>query len=135
MLKKIIVIASFALIGWGICGAIISIGRSVTTMETTLIVHAIAVPIVFGVLSFFYHRFFHFTRPVQTGLIFMGLAIILDAGIIAPFAEKSYSMFSSILGTWIPFGLIFLATLLVGSLTLQAGKNRRSIPVLRKTVR
>ena len=114
MLKKIIVVAVFALIGWGICGAIISIGRSVTNMANTLIIHAIAVPIVFGVLSFLYHRFFHYTRPLYTGLIFMGLAIILDALIIAPFAEKSYAMFASVLGTWIPFGLIFLATYLVG---------------------
>ncbi len=119
MLKKIFVIAIFGLIGWGLCGAIIGIGRSVTTMETTLIIHVIAVPIVFGVLSFFYHRYFHFTEPIQTGLIFMGMAILLDAGIIAPFAEKSFAMFASILGTWIPFGLIFLATYLVGRLTLQ----------------
>jgi hypothetical protein len=114
MLKKIIVIAIFALVGWGICGAIISVGRSVTSMANTLIIHAIAVPIVFGVLSFLYHHFFHYTRPLHTGLIFMGSAMLLDAAIIAPFAEKSYAMFASLLGTWIPFGLIFLATYWVG---------------------
>ncbi len=126
MLKRIFVITIFGLIGWGLCGAIIGIGRSVTTMETTLMIHAIAVPIVFGILSFFYHHYFHYTRPVQTGLIFMGMAIMLDAGIIAPFAEKSYAMFASILGTWIPFGSIFLATYLVGRLTLQ------TFPIQRK---
>jgi len=127
MVKKVVVIAVFALIGWGICGAIINIGRKITTVENTLIIHAIAVPIVFGLLSFLYHRFFHFTQPVQTGLIFMISAIALDAGIIAPFAEKSYAMFTSILGSWIPFGSIFIATYLVGSLTLQTLGNRRKI--------
>ncbi len=131
MLKKILVIAAFALIGWGLCGAIIGIGRSLTTMETTLIIHAIAVPIVFGVLSFFYHRYFHYTRPEQTGLIFMLSAMLLDAGIIAPFAEKSYAMFTSILGTWIPFGLIFLATYLVGYLTLQARHSQQNVAASR----
>ncbi len=121
MLKKIVVIAIFALVGWGICGAIINIGRSTIGVEATLIVHAIAVPIVFGILSFLYHRYFHYTQPAQTGLIFMLSAMLLDAGIIAPFAEKSYAMFTSILGTWIPFGLIFLATYLVGRFTQPAG--------------
>lgn len=63
MLKKVCVIAVFALIGWGICGAIINIGRGTIGTDATLIVHAIAVPIVFGALSFLYHRYFHYTRP------------------------------------------------------------------------
>jgi hypothetical protein len=127
MLKKILVIAIFGLIGWGICGAIINIGRSTIGTDATLIVHAILVPIVFGILSFLYHRFFHYTRPVITGVIFMLLAMLLDAGIIAPLAEKSFVMFTSILGTWIPFGLIFLATYLVGMLTVQPRGNPGSI--------
>jgi hypothetical protein len=127
MLKKILVIAIFALIGWGICGAIINIGRSTIGTDATLIVHAILVPIVFGILSIIYHRYFHYTRPAITGLIFMLSAMILDAGIIAPLAEKSYVMFTSILGTWIPFGLIFLATFLVGFLTVRASILHNSI--------
>ncbi len=129
MLKKIIVIAIFALIGWGICGAMINIGRSTIGMDATLIVHAIAVPIVFGALSFLYHRYFHYTRPALTGLIFMLSAMLLDGGIIAPFAEKSFAMFASILGSWIPFGLIFLATYLVGRLTLQIMPAQRKVAV------
>ncbi len=128
MLKKILVIALFGLIGWGICGGIIAVGRSLTTMETTLIIHAIAVPIVFGVLSWIYHRYFHYTRPLQTGLIFMGMAMALDAGVIAPFAERSFAMFSSILGTWIPFGLIFLASTTVGWITIRTMKAQKTLP-------
>ncbi len=128
MLKKVLVIAIFGLIGWGICGAIINIGRKLVGTPTTLIIHAIAVPIVFGILSFLYHRYFHYTRPLQTGLIFTGMAILLDAGIIAPLAERSYAMFASLLGTWIPFGLIFLATIAAGSIAHRAVGKRQSIP-------
>lgn len=127
MLKKVCVIAVFALIGWGICGAIINIGRGTIGTDATLIVHAIAVPIVFGALSFLYHRYFHYTRPALTGLIFMLSAMLLDGGIIAPFAEKSYAMFTSILGTWIPFGLIFLATFLVGCFTQPARQMQQNL--------
>jgi len=45
--------------------------------------------------------------------------MLLDASIIAPFAEKSFAMFASVLGTWIPFGLIFFATYLVELLSIE----------------
>jgi hypothetical protein len=114
MVKKIIIILVFALIGWGLCGAIIGIGRSVTSMDNTLIIHAVGAPIIFAGLSWLYYARFHFTSPLQTAAIFLGVVILMDAGVIAPFAEKSYAMFTSILGTWIPFALIFFSTLLVG---------------------
>jgi len=112
--KKALVVFVFALIGWGLCGAIIGIGRSITTIENTLIIHAIGVPVIFGALSWIYFTWFHYTSPLQTALIFLGFAILMDGGIIAPFSEKSFAMFSSILGTWIPFALIFASTYLVG---------------------
>jgi hypothetical protein len=113
-IRQILVLLTFALIGWGICGAIIGIGRSLTSMQNTLVIHAVAVPIVFGGLSWLYFRFFGYTSALPTALFFTGLAIFLDATVIALLVEKSYAMFGSILGTWIPFGLIFLATYLVG---------------------
>ena len=50
-MKKIIIIIIHMLIGWGLCGSIIGIGRQVTSMQNTLIIHAIGVPIIFGMLS------------------------------------------------------------------------------------
>ena len=110
-----LVLLAFGLVGWGICGAIIGIGRSLTSMQNTLIIHALAVPVVFGALAWLYFRFFGYTSALETALFFTGLAILMDATVIALLVEKSYAMFGSILGTWIPFGLIFLATFLVGT--------------------
>jgi hypothetical protein len=124
-IRQALVLLVFALLGWGICGAIIGIGRSLTSMQNTLIIHALAVPIVFGGLAWLYFRFFGYTTALQTALCFTGLAIFLDATIIALLVEKSYAMFASILGTWIPFGLIFLATYLLG---LIVAANRDKAP-------
>ena len=112
--RQALALIIFALIGWGICGAIIGIGRSLTSMQNTLVIHAVAVPLVFGGLSWLYFKFFGYTSALQTALFFTGMAIFLDATVIALLVEKSFAMFSSILGTWIPFTLIFLATYLVG---------------------
>lgn len=119
MFKKIAVLLIHGLIGWGLCGATIAIGRSLTTMETTLIIHAIAAPTFFALLTWFYTTRFHYTTPLQTAFIFLGIVMLMDAGVIAPFAEKSYAMFASLLGTWIPFTLIFASTYVTGWLVTR----------------
>jgi hypothetical protein len=113
-IKKAAVIFAHAIVGWGLCGAIIGIGRNITTMDNTLIIHAIGVPIIFGLLSLLYFSKFHYTTPLQTAGIFVSFAILMDFFVIAMFVEKSFVMFASILGTWIPFALIFLTPYLVG---------------------
>jgi hypothetical protein len=122
MVKKSFILLIHGLIGWGLCGALIGIGRSVTSMDNTLVIHAIAVPIIFGVISWIYFSKFHYTTPLQTAFIFLGIIVLMDGGIIAPFAEKSFAMFSSLLGTWIPFALIFGSTYLVGWLKTRGNK-------------
>jgi peptidoglycan biosynthesis protein MviN/MurJ (putative lipid II flippase) len=122
-IKKIAVLFAHGLVGWAACGAIIGIFRSITSMENTLIIHAIGVPVIFGLLSLLYFSKFNYTTPMQTAVFFFSFAILMDVFVIAIFVEKSFAMFASILGTWIPFALIFLSTYLVGSYTLQ--KKRR----------
>ena len=123
-LRKLGILVLHALFGWGICGMIIAIGRNTTSMENTLFIHAIAVPIVFGTLSWVYFSKFNHWAPLPAASIFLIVPLALDAGIVAPFAEKSYVMFGSLLGTWIPFALIFGSTFLVGVIVNQRGRTR-----------
>ena len=51
---------------------------------------------------------------MQTAAAFLGVVVFLDLFLVAPVFEKNYAMFSSVLGTWIPFALIFGATYLAG---------------------
>jgi hypothetical protein len=118
------IIAAHALVAWALCGAIIAIGRQLWTMETTLIVHAIGVPIVFIFVSLIYFTYFSYTTPLQTATIFTLSAILLDLVVVASIIEKSYEMFSSLIGTWIPFGLMFLTTYLMGTLIEKRKASR-----------
>ncbi len=45
-----------------------------------------------------------------------GLVITLDAVVVAPIFERSYAMFRSLVGTWLPFALILVASLAAGIL-------------------
>lgn len=87
-IKKWLILFAHGLAGWALCGAIIGIGRSVTSMENTLVIHAAGVPVIFGIISWVYHRKFHYTGPAVTALVFTLLAITMDAGLVAPVFEK-----------------------------------------------
>ena len=118
------IIAAHALVAWILCGAIVIVGREIWSIETTLIVHAIGVPIVFIFVSLIYFTYFSYTTPLQTATIFTLSAIFLDLVLVASIIEKSYEMFSSLIGTWIPFGLMFLTTYLIGSLIARRKADR-----------
>jgi hydrogenase-4 membrane subunit HyfE len=103
------------LIGWALCGAVIGIGYSVTSQENTLIVHAIVAPIIFASLTLLYFRKVDHSSPFNTALTFTAIIITMDFFVSGLLIQGSLSMFSSILGTWIPFAEIFSATYLAGT--------------------
>ncbi len=108
------VIVARAVVGWAYCGVIIGVGQQFLSIHTTLVLHAIGAPLGFALISLFYYRRYAFTSPLQTAAAFLAVVVVLDLFLVAPAFEKSYAMFSSVLGTWIPFALIFAATYLTG---------------------
>jgi len=116
---KLVMLLAHAFAGWMLCAAIIGIGLQVTTVENTLIAHAIGVPIIFAILSFMYFRGFNYTTPLQTAFVFLVFAIVMDFFVVALLVQKSFAMFASVLGTWIPFALIFASTYVTGLYTTR----------------
>ena len=112
--KKLFIIVNHAFIGWVMCAAIMGIGMQIFSMKTTLIIHAIGGPVGFLILSLIYFKNFNYTSPLQTATIFIGFIIFMDFFLIALLIKKSFAMFKSPLGTWIPFALIFLVTFITG---------------------
>jgi hypothetical protein len=110
--KNLLLLAFLALVGWVLCGATMGIGRTLMTLQTTLIVHAIAAPVFFSLLSLAYARSYALPGPWGIALFFTGFVILLDVAVVAPMLERSFAMFGSIPGTWLPFALIFAASYL-----------------------
>jgi hypothetical protein len=113
------ILIAHAVVGWALCGATIDMARKITTLRDALVIHAVATPIIFAIVSSVYFGLFGGIRPATTAAIFVVIVVSLDALVIAPLIEKSFGMFHSFLGTWLPFALIFLATWLTGSLTAR----------------
>ena len=113
-LKQTIILLVHAFVGWALCATTMGIGMAVTSLENTLIIHAVAAPIFFAGVSLVYFTRFNYTRPLATALIFVGFVMAVDFLVVALLINKSLEMFTSLLGTWIPFGLIFISTYVTG---------------------
>jgi hypothetical protein len=123
-IQKLAIIFVHALIGWALCAATMGIGMKLTSMQNILIIHAIGAPIYFASVSSVYFTRFHYTRPMTTALIFVGFVMIVDFLLVALVINRSLAMFESLLGTWIPFALIFASTYLTGLVITRKAPSR-----------
>jgi hypothetical protein len=114
MAGKVVIILKHAFIVWAICGAIMGIGMGVMDLNKIILIHAIAAPVVAGLISLLYFKKFNYTSPLLTAFIFLAFVMFMDFFIVALLIMKSFEMFRSISGTWIPFVLIFISTFLTG---------------------
>lgn len=112
--NKIMIILIHACAGWILCAAVMGIGMGVTSQYNAMVIHALAAPFIFVALSFIYFSKFDYTTPLHTAIVFLGFVVFMDFFLVALLILGSLDMFKSILGTWIPFLLIFLSTYLTG---------------------
>jgi len=103
-----------ALVIWAACAATMGIGRAATSMETTLVIHAVAAPIFAVAVSAFYFRRYPYTPPLLTACVVLAFLALVDFFLVALVMLRSLDMFRSFLGTWLPFLLIFAATAATG---------------------
>ena len=59
--KKALIILIHAFVGGGLCGATIGIGKNLTSIEITLVLHAIGAPIFFAIIALIYFKNFNLT--------------------------------------------------------------------------
>jgi hypothetical protein len=115
---------TWAIAGWALCAAVMGFGTSLTSLENTLIVHALAAPLIFGVLAVGYFHAFPNASVLRTAVASLAIVMLLDLFVVAGALLRSLAMFQSPLGTWIPFALIFLSVLAVGE--FRASRRRAS---------
>ena len=120
------IIGLHAFVGWALCTASMALGMATTTIENALIIHAVAAPIIFTAVSLVYFRRFDYTSPLPTAAIFVGFVIFMDLFVVAMIVLGNFEMFASLLGTWIPFSLIFASTYVTGTF-IQRNKQAVSV--------
>jgi len=103
-------------VGWALCAAVMGALVFATSLSTALLVHAVLAPVIFVVIARHYFQARGAREPISTALAFVGTVGVLDLVVVAGLIQRSLAMFRSIIGTWLPLALIFVATLATGEL-------------------
>jgi len=119
------IVVAFAFVGWALCFATIGLGMATMSKDNALIVHAIAAPVFFMVLSLIYFTRFGYTTPLATAAMFVGFVVTMDFVLVSLVILRSLDPFTSLIGTWIPFSLIFLSAYLTGLYVTRRGAPAR----------
>ncbi len=101
-------------VGWLLCAVTMAALLQVVSLTAALVLHAIAAPLYFTAVARHYFRAPGARDPLPTAIAFTGVVILLDVVIIAGVVLRSDAMFRSIVGSWLPFLLIFLAVWTTG---------------------
>jgi len=109
-MKPTVSLIGHALVGWGVCGLTMMIGRRFLPMGLTLVVHAVVATLTFALLASRYAGRHPDVPAARIAWTMLGVVVGLDALVVAPFMERSYEMFQSVAGTWVPFALILAAS-------------------------
>lgn len=122
-IKELAILGGHALVLWMLCGGLVGVGRALTTMDNTLLIHAIGAPLGAALVAAVYFRRYAYTGPWTTAAIFTATPVVLDLTVVAPLIEGNFEMFNSAIGLWIPLASIFVTTGLVGTLFERLHKN------------
>ena len=124
-LKQTLILTSLALLGWFLCAATMGIGMATAGLETALVFHAVAAPLIFAAVSAIYFNRYKYAGPLATAASFVAIVVLMDVFVVAMLIQHSFEMFTSFAGTWLPFILIFGSTYLTGVFVRsRAGKAR-----------
>ena len=109
---------ALAFVLWGACGGVIAVGRRLWSLDTTLRVHLVAAAIIAFLVAAAHRALAPEFDPLLRAAAITVIVMLLDAMVVAPLFERSYAMFRSVIGTWLPFAAIFLAAWAAGIPTL-----------------
>jgi hypothetical protein len=132
--RTFLTLALLAGVVWGLCGATMAIAMSVTSLPNALLLHAAVAPVIAAGAAWVYFSRFGHTSPLVTASGVVGLVMAADFLVVALGINRSLDMFGSVVGTWLPFALIFASTFAAGVLCRKRSSARRAgrSPVARR---
>jgi hypothetical protein len=71
--NQILVALAHALVGWALCAATMEIAMALTSLHTSLIIHAVAAPLIFANISTWYFKRQDRLSPLVGAIAFVGL--------------------------------------------------------------
>lgn len=100
--------------GWLGCALATGALSRLATPGLAIALHALALPLIFFAVARHYFRLRGARDPAVAALSFVAIVALLDAVVVAGLLLRSFAMFASVTGTWLPLLLVFATTWAVG---------------------
>ncbi len=114
----------WAVVGWIACGLTFAIARAMFGVSAAVAIHLLAAPFIGAAVTLLLWKHPRHPGVAGTAATLGGTAALLDAIVVAPFLERSFAMFASPAGTWIPLALIFAASAATAALLSRPARRR-----------
>ncbi len=111
--------------GWALCAALMGMLMNTLPLVMALVIHAIAAPMIFTAIALLYFRTRDAREPLSTAIAWTSMAMALDAVVVAGLVQRSFAMFASVAGSWLPFALMFTSVWGTGYIVLMQPETRR----------
>ena len=121
-------LVAHAAVGWAACGAVMAGLLRATTFGWAVALHDLFATALFVAIAWHYFRARGARDPAQAALGFVATVALLDLTVVAGLVHRSLVMFGSVSGTWLPLGLIALATWATGAIMSTMPSPERSSP-------
>ena len=104
------------IIGWAACAVLLGGLISFASTSRALLIHGIAMPIVFAGVSWHYFARPGAREPAQVAFAFTAIVALLDFVVVASEILGSEVLVANAIGIWLPVTLVFVATYFMGLL-------------------
>ncbi len=98
------------------------VGMATTSLGNALVIHAVAAPVIFALVSRRYFSRSSRYTPLVGAAVFVVVVMAMDFFVVALIINRSLEMFTSLLGTWVPFVSIFASSYLTGLIVTRGGR-------------
>ncbi len=116
---------------WALCALTMGIGLSVASRPHALVAHLMGAPVFATAVAAVYFRRRDAWRPLAAATFVVSFIVLVDLVLVAGVILRSLDMFRSVLGTWLPFALIFGASYATGAAVNRARARAGSRAVRR----
>jgi hypothetical protein len=110
--------------GWIACGLVFALARAMFGVNAAVVIHLLAAPVIGATVTLLLWNHPRHPWVAGTAATMAGAAALLDAIVVAPFLERSFAMFASLAGTWVPLALIFAASAATAALLSRPAARR-----------
>lgn len=116
-------LVGYGVLGWAACAAVLLASLQVGSLASGALLRAAVAPLVFALVAARYFRLSSAREPLYAALAFTAMVGGLDALVLGGVVLKSFALFTSFSGTWLPLALVLLVTWVTGSV-MTTSMNR-----------